>query len=182
MTESVGPLLDLLGGSIPEGGLRRIRFLYDFLFRKTFFSAPLFGILRTRPGRSSMDVYLEEFTYHRQQLESADPGAHVSDSVLGYSALLRSDLTKAEQCHVFAEANTSYSFPRLGQILRDEYPEGTHDTQHQPMPKHRHSSSQNNPWTWKITFPFIPWTRSNQSNGATWPRTQQIRSKRMVYR
>ena len=119
-TESVGALLDLQKRSVPERSLRNVPHLYD-LFRKTFFSAPRFRIDRTKPGRSSMDVYLDELAYS---------GARVSDSILGYCALLRSDLTKSEKCHVLALANTSYSFPQLGQILRDLYPEGSRERRH----------------------------------------------------
>ena len=60
-----------------------------------------------------MDVYLDGFAFHHQQLESANPCARVSGSVLEYFALLRSGLTKTETCHVLAQASISYSFPRL---------------------------------------------------------------------
>ena len=87
-------------------------------------------MLRAGPGRSSVDVYLDGFAFHHQQLESANPCARVSGSVLEYFALLRSGLAKTETCHVLAQANTSYSFPRLGQLLRDQYPEGSHNCRH----------------------------------------------------
>ena len=130
VTESVGPLLDLFEKTVPEAFQKEVCLLYDLLLRKTLFSAPLFRILRTGPGRSSMDVHLDGFAFRHQQLESANPCARVSGSVLEYFALSRSGLAKTETCHVLAQANISYSFPRLGQLFRDQYPEGSHNCRH----------------------------------------------------
>ena len=56
----MGALLDLLEKSVPKGGPRRVPRLYDALFRNT-----LFRIIRTEPGRGSIDVYLDELEHHR---------------------------------------------------------------------------------------------------------------------
>ena len=60
VTESIGALLDLLEKIVPKGGPRRVPRLYDGLFRNT-----LFSIIRTEPGRGSIDVYLNELEHHR---------------------------------------------------------------------------------------------------------------------